>query len=109
VFTRRPFSEILMSIRMPDATLRLGRHLDAAAPPSLSRIDEPALTELLSTVEPAGCENCGADDWADLNERMHYIFHLFRAYHENARVFDAPFTAAQTTAIRAGQLPSGRL
>jgi hypothetical protein len=40
---------------------------------------------------------------------MHYIFHLFRAYHENPILFDAPFTAAQTQEIRAGHLPTGRL
>ncbi len=107
--TRRAISETLMVLRMPDERLLLGRHLNAAVPSSLARIDEPALSELLSTVEPANCDDCGADDWANLRERMHYIFHLFRAYHENPRVFDPPFTAAHTAAIRAGHLPSGRL
>jgi hypothetical protein len=107
--TRRAISETLMVLRMPDATLQLGSHLAAPVPPILSGSDEPALSKLLTGVEPADCASCGANDWADLSDRMHYIFHLFRAYHENALVFDAPFTAVQTEAIRAGRLPSGRL
>jgi hypothetical protein len=107
--TRRAISETLMALRMPDSTLLLGSHLGAAVPSDLSRIEEPALSELLSSVEPADCDDCGADDWANLPDRMHYIFHLFRAYHENPLVFDPPFTAVQTVAIRAGRLPSGRL
>jgi len=107
--TRRAISETLMTLRMPDAMLPLGRHLGAAVPSVLATIDEPVLSELLSTVEPANCVDCGANDWANLPERMHYIFHLFRAYHESPLLFDPPFTAAQTAAIRAGQLPSGRL
>lgn len=107
--TRRAISETLMVLRMPDRTLLLGRHLNAAVPANLARIDEPEIIELLSTVEPTGCDDCGADDWAKLHERMHYIAHLFRAYHEHPRLFDPPFTAPQTAAIRAGRLPSGRL
>lgn len=107
--TRRAISETLMVLRMPDTTLHLGRNLGAAVPSVFSHIDEPSLSELLSTVEPGNCENCGADDWADLRERMHYIFNLFRAYHQNPVVFDTPFSQAQTEAIRAGRLPSGRL
>ena len=90
-------------------TLQLGRHLTGTIPSVFSRSDEPALSELLTTIEPVDCADCGADDWSNLRERMHYIFHLFRAYHGNPLVFDAPFTAAQTESIRAGRLPSGRL
>jgi len=107
--TRQAISATLMVLRMPDATLQLGNNLSAAIPPALSPCDEPALLELLSTVEPRNCPGCGANDWADLRERMHYIFHLFRAYHEEPRLFDAPFTAIQTQEIRAGHLPSSRL
>ena len=107
--TRRAISETLMVLRMPDATLQLGSNLSAVVPSVVSRCDEPALGELLATVEPADCPGCGANDWADLRERMHYIFHLFRAYHQNPILFDAPFTAAQTHEIRAGRLPSGKL
>jgi hypothetical protein len=107
--TRRAISETMMALRMPDVTLRLGSHLKAEVPSTLVRIDEPALVKLLSGVEPADCADCGAADWADLLERMHYIFHLFRAYHENSAIFDRPFTDHQTQAIRAGRLPAGRL
>lgn len=107
--TRRAISEVLMVLRMPDATLDLGRHLERAAPEVLGRMDEPELMKLVAEVEPANCRNCGAEDWADLRQRMHYIFHLFRAYHADGVVFADPFTAEQTEAIRAGRLPGGRL
>lgn len=107
--TRRAISETLMVLRMPDATLHLGRNLAAGVPAVLARIDEPALSDLLSGIEPANCDDCGADDWAGLPQRMHYIFHLFRAYHVNPVVFDPPFTLEQMEAIRSGRIPAGRL
>ena len=70
---------------------------------SFGRIDEPALAELLATVEPRNCPGCGANDWANLQERMHYIFHLFRALHETPSLFDPPFSPAQVEAFRAGE------
>ena len=107
--TRQAISATLMVLRMPDATLQLGNNLSAAIPSVFSPCDEPALAELLATVEPRNCPGCGANDWANLRERMHYIFHLFRAYHEEPLLFDAPFTAIQTQEIRAGRLPSSQL
>ena len=99
--TRRAISETLMVLRMPDATLQLGSNLAATVPSVFFRCDEPALSEFLTALEPVDCKDCGARDWADLRERMHYIFHLFRAYHGNSLLFDAPFSAVQTEAIRA--------
>lgn len=109
LLTRRAISETMMVLRMPDVTLHLGRNLDAAVPAVFSHIDEPALLELSTSIEPAGCTDCGADDWADLDQRMHYILHLFRAYHEKPAVFEAPFTREQTAILRAGRIPAGRL
>jgi hypothetical protein len=44
-----------------------------------------------------------AQDWTRIQERMRYVFALFRAYHNDPSVRDAPYTKAQLTDIGAGQ------
>lgn len=100
-----------MVLRMPDGVLSLGMHLDAPAAEVLASMDQPDLIALMKSIEPAAgvCEDCGATDWAALPQRMHYIFHLFRAFHEKQTLFDPPFSEIQIEAIRAGVIPKGRL
>ena len=109
--TRRLVSDSLMVLRMPDAVLSLGMHLDAPAAATLAAPDNAELIALIDSVDPAGaaCRDCGASDWAALAQRMHYIFHLFRAFHEKPVLFDPPFTAQQLEELRAGRIPNGRL
>lgn len=109
--TRRIVSEALMVLRMPDRTLSLGTNLDAPVPAALGVLDEPELVKLVGEIEPSGpaCEACGAEDWANLNERIHYILHLFRAFHAATILFDAPFSVEQVHAFEAGRIPPGRL
>ncbi len=109
--TRRIISEALMVLRMPDGVLSLGMNLDVPVPAVFAALDEPGLLALVSSVEPPDgvCDDCGAEDWADLRQRMHYIFHLFRAVHEKPALFDAPFSAEQVETLRAGRIPAGRL
>jgi len=40
---------------------------------------------------------------------MGYISHLFRAYHEYEKLADAPFTAAQVSALERSMIPDGTL
>ena len=40
---------------------------------------------------------------------MHYIVHLFRAFHSRTELFDAPFTEAQVERFLAGVVPNGEL
>jgi hypothetical protein len=40
---------------------------------------------------------------------MHYIAHLFRAFHDDASLLAPPFTASQVSAIQGGHLPNGTL
>jgi hypothetical protein len=40
---------------------------------------------------------------------MHYILHLFRAWHENPELAHPPFTPAQLASIEAGMIPDGDL
>ena len=72
---------------------------------------DPELRELLARYEPVppALDDCGAEDWSVLDQRMHYIVHLFRAYHEDGTLASAPFTPAQVERIRAGELPDGEL
>ena len=109
--TRRILSDALMVLRMPDRTLSLGLNLDAPVPSIFAVMDEPDLKALAQSVEPneGACDNSGAEDWAELSQRMHYIFHLFRAFHETPALFDPPFSASQVETLRGGRLPSGRL
>jgi hypothetical protein len=109
--TRRVISETLMVLRLPARTLSLGENLDAPLPQVFVPLNEPGLLALVKSVEPTdqSCDNCGADDWSDLQQRMHYILHLFRAFHETSDLFDAPFSQEQLEAFRAGRIPSGRL
>jgi hypothetical protein len=108
---RRVITESLMVLRLPHTTLALGRHLDVPCPEALLRLNDPELLELLREYEPhtGQCTNCGADDWADLRQRMHYILNLFRAFHANEGLFDPPFRPDQSDLIVRGKLPQGRL
>ncbi len=109
--TRQAISEELMVLRMPDGVLSLGKNLDVPAPAALAILDESDLLILVKSLEPNGngCRDCGAEDWADLRQRMHFIFHLFRGLHEKSNLFETPFSAEQVEAFREGQIPSGRL
>jgi hypothetical protein len=50
-----------------------------------------------------------ARDWARIQERMRYIFALFRAFHADPQVFTMPYSAGQLAALAAGQRPTGSL
>ena len=49
--------------------------------------------QLLAGVDttPDSPRGTGGRDWSDLPGRMHFIADLFRAYHEDATLFDPPF------------------
>jgi hypothetical protein len=48
-------------------------------------------------------------DWANLDERMTFIFRLFRSRQKSLELFDPPFQYEQRLAIAGDQLPSGAL
>ena len=80
----------------------------------LLSLSGPAGDELLAVLHRFGCNqpcalDCGAADWSGLDARLHYIAHLFRALHDDASLFDAPFTDVQLEAMSAGRLPDGTL
>jgi hypothetical protein len=105
--SREAITECVMVLSLPGADLQLGRNLDRAMPPAAN----PELEALLARYEPVppAPDDCGARDWSDLQQRMHYIAHLFRAFHEDAALAGPPFTPAQVERLRAGELPGGEL
>jgi hypothetical protein len=105
--SREAITQSLMVLSLPGAALYLGRNLDKPKPPAAN----PELEALLARYEPVppAIDDCGARDWSDLHQRMHYIAHLFRAYHDDAALTAAPFTQAQLERLRAGELPDGEL
>jgi hypothetical protein len=109
--TRRAITDSLMVLELPEASLSLGRHLDAPFPEALLSLTEPGLVDLCNRYEPldGACVDCGARDWAELAQRMHYILHLFRAFLLDDRLMQPPFTPTQTDLLRLGEIPGGDL
>jgi hypothetical protein len=112
IHVRRITTQWLMTLRLARGeVLRLGQDLRAEVPPVLLRVARPDLQALLTRIDPSpdSRELSGAQDWADLNDRMHFIADLFRAYHDRVGLFDAPFTDEQVAALKAGRRPPGLL
>jgi hypothetical protein len=105
--THEAITRSLMVLALPGGTLFLGRNLDLPVPESRNA----ELLALLARYEPVppAHDDCGARDWSVLDQRMHYIAHLFRAYHERRELAAAPVTPEQVERLRAGHLPDGEL
>lgn len=97
----------LMVLTLPGRVLALGANLPDPMPDAA----DPELVALIARFEPpaGSIDDCGAHDWSELHQRMHYISHLFRAFHATATLSDAPFTEAQIERILAGSIPEGEL
>jgi hypothetical protein len=109
---RRIVTEELMMFALPEGrTLRLGTDLTGSFPEHLAKLDDPEAVAFLTTVDPTldSLRGSGAEDWADLADRMHMILDLFRQQHENAALFQPPFTAEQLQAMAGGGTPDGNL
>ena len=105
--SREAITHSLMVLTLPGTVLWLGRHLDA----SLTAPRNADLQRLVARFEPVppAVDDCGARDWSELTQRMHYIVHLFRVYHDRRELADPPFTPAQIERLRAGVVPDGDL
>ena len=106
--SREAITDCLMVLSLPGAVLQLGRHLDMPLPAPGANAELAALLARYEPVPPAA-DDCGATDWSELVQRMHYISHLFRAYHEHPELASAPFTPAQVERLRADVVPDGEL
>jgi hypothetical protein len=108
---RDAITRSFMSLSLPGRVLALGVHLADPFPEELREPADPELVELLARFEPVPPvpDDCGARDWSVLEQRMHYISHLFRAFHGSASLFDPPFTEEQVRAFGRGEVPAGAL
>jgi hypothetical protein len=108
---REAVTDSLMVLSFPGRVLALGTHLDDAYPDALRRPSLPELEELLGRFEPAppAPDDSGARDWSDLDQRMHYIVHLFCSFHEREELGRPPFTEEQVASFTRGVVPDGEL
>ena len=105
---REAITRSLLSLALPGRVLALGAHLPDPYPETLRELTNPELNALVARFE-TDPDVAGARDWSNLDERMHYIVHLFRCFHERAELFNPPFTPEQVARVRAGDVPEGEL
>jgi len=108
---REAITESLMVMSLPGRVLALGTHLADPYPEVLREPTESELVGLLARFEPLppAKDDCGARDWSDLQQRMHYIVHLFRAFQLREELSRPPFTPEQVAAFSRGLVPDGEL
>ena len=108
---RETITQSFMVLSLPGRVLALGLHLEDPYPELLCELRNPELAELLTVFEPVppAQDDCGARDWSDFHQRMHYIVHLFRAFHSREDLFHPPFTPEQVRAFGRGVVPGGEL
>ncbi len=109
--TREAVTEAMMVLALPNIVLSLGRNLEAPAPPVFNGKLPDELNNFVKEYDPClpGASDCGAKDWCNLRQRMHYILHLFRAYAAESALFSRPFTDEQVARFRAGIVPEGEI
>ena len=108
---RMVITDALMTLALPGGNLHLGADLAGSYPAHLQNPANTDLAALLGSIDPdpGSPRGSGAEDWASLADRMHYIGELFRLRQEDSGLLGAPFTPDQTAAIKDGRPPSGRL
>ena len=98
-------TEVLMTLALPDETLRLGRDVPGRFPAALERIDNADLRELLGRLDrtPDTTRGSGARSWSSLTDRINYIADLFRVHQDDPirkKAAQAPANIAATTPDR---------
>jgi len=108
---RELITDSLMVLSLPGRVLALGRHLADEYPEALRDPVDTELAALLAEFEPVppALDDCGARDWSDFHQRMHYIVHLFCAFHLSEDLARPPFTEQQAAMLGRGLLPEGEL
>ena len=102
----------LMTLTIPpEKVLRLGQDLQAVFPSCLQQLTNAELLALLKKIDvtPDSLKDTGTRDWADLDDRLHFIADLFRCYQETIDLLDPPFTSDQVAALKSGTIPVGKL
>ena len=79
-------------------------------PDVLTNLDHPELRSVAQRYGIAsGPRLFKSRDWANLEQRMTFIFELFRTRQKSLELFDPPFLHQQRLAIATDQLPTGSL
>lgn len=106
----------LMTLFMPDEVLHLGHDLPKPAgapffPDQLMNPQDEKLNALLQQFEARmkTTEHSHSNNWAKLEDRMHYILNLFRSRQQHSPMHGTPFEAIQQNDIRGNKLPAGKL
>ncbi|MDX6719683.1 MAG: hypothetical protein QOJ63_1937 [Solirubrobacteraceae bacterium] len=110
--TREIITRSLMVMSLPGRILALGANMDEPFPEPLREpLLDAELVALLQRFEPVAParDDTAARDWSDFDQRMHYIAHLFRAFHLHEELLGPAFTAQQAQAFQAGTVPEGDL
>jgi hypothetical protein len=108
---RQVVTHHLMTLHLSGEVLHLGRDLPGSFPQPLGQIANAKLKELLMRIDPTpdSVVEGGARDWANFDDRMHFITDFFRCYHGRNDLFDPPFTDEQVLELRVGRRPAGPL
>ncbi|MDO8366173.1 MAG: hypothetical protein Q7T20_05195 [Saprospiraceae bacterium] len=91
---RKFLSAHMMELGFPNGMrLQLGKDLTAGFPPALQQLTHPDLIALLNKIDPTAdsLKETAALDWANLNDRLHFIADLFRCFQETPVLWSAPF------------------
>jgi hypothetical protein len=110
--SRHVVTRCFMVLTLPGTVLSLARAMEhAPRPDNLRTLSNAELEALLGRYEPVApaLDDYGARDWSDLRQRMHYIVHLFLAFHERQELVSPPFTPEQVERFRSGVIPDGEL
>ena len=108
---REVITESFMVLSLPGRVLALGTHLADAYTEALRQPGDRELIELLARFEPVppAPDDCSVRDWSDIHQRMHYIVHLFCAFHLHEELSRPPFTREQVMSFSRGVVPDGEL
>lgn len=108
---RKQITTYLMTLNLPHESLLLCKDLQRTYPTALSNLSWKDLVELMAKIDttPESLKESGAEDWADLNDRMHFITELFRCYQFDEQLHQPAFKPEQVEAMKRGEIPMGRL
>lgn len=108
---RKQITACLMTLNLPHECLLLSKDLQRTYPEALSHLSCKDLVELMAKIDttPESLKESGAEDWADLTDRMHFITELFRCYQFDEQLYQPAFIPEQVVAMKRGEVPMGRL
>ncbi len=102
---RRVVTEHMMSLPLPNQTLKLGEDVvgpnGTPFPEALKTIENPELQKVLADIDtsPDSLKGSAARDWVRLSDRMNFIVDLFRSYQQDPSMFGQPFDKPVTLGV----------